>query len=157
MVPKAIFDLFNTPGSAGIFATRNESLQPNIGRVWGARTNDDGTELTIFTPKLMISEHFGNFLHNGRIAVTVGLAQPGSHLGYQLKGKYLKHEDCKTEDHSFLDNNFNVFREFLTGSYGPEMARLIDQIPYKPAVAITLRVEEIFDQTPGPGAGKKIL
>ena len=35
-------------------------------------------------------------------------------------------------------------------------AALIRAIPYRPSVAITFRVEEVFLQTPGPGAGSKL-
>jgi hypothetical protein len=41
--------------------------------------------------------------------------------------------------------------------YPEQVAKpLVLGFAYKPAVAITFRVEEIFLQTPGPDAGKKI-
>jgi hypothetical protein len=45
----------------------------------------------------------------------------------------------------------------LQYGYPEQIAKpLILGFRYKPSVAITFRVEEIFLQTPGPEAGKKI-
>ena len=154
MIEKALIEFLHKPILACLFGTRDENLQPKVGRAFGVKINVKTDELTFFVPAFFAAKHFHNFQHNGRIAFTACI--PVSHETYQFKGQYEKHEQCSDEDHQKIKANMEAWNEFLSQYYGPQAAAEFSSINYNPAVAITFKVEHIFSQTPGPGAGKKI-
>lgn len=155
MIPQNIIEFFQEPGMGYILATRDEKLQPCINHAWGMRVNKTGTEMTIFVKNSHSEKHLGNLLNNGRIALCVG--QQPSHRTYQFKGQYISHHPCNDEDNKLLDTCFEDFKFLLTAIYGEQVLPLVNNFPYKPATAITFSVEDIFNQTPGPKAGQKLV
>ena len=135
--------------------TRNEKLRPAHTFAVGAIVNQDRETLTCFVLQSRAEKIMGNLEDNGKIALTVGSP---SHESYQLKGHYVSLRPTDAKDVAIQE----IYRTKLVAlmlQYGyPEqiVKPMILGAKYQPAVAITFRVEEIFLQTPGPEAGKKI-
>jgi hypothetical protein len=92
---------------------------------------------------------------NGRIAVGLGLA---SHEAYQLKGTYLSSRPTDETDHAQQERyRAALFQSGLEAGYPESLAR-----PFclgfagGSGVAITFRADEVYLQTPGPGAGTRL-
>jgi hypothetical protein len=96
-----------------------------------------------------------NLKNNGRVALAVGLL---THEAYQLKGVYVSSRPTDTRDYAVQEiYRSKVLSAFLQAGYPEQIAKpYILGFVYQPGVAITFRVDEIFLQTPGPEAGKKI-
>ena len=154
MIPQTIIKFFQEPGMGYILATRDNNLQPCINHAWGMKVNHTGTEITFYVKNSHSEKHLANLLDNGRVAFCVG--QQPSHRTYQFKGQYVSHNACTEEDNKILDECFAGFKILLVAMFGEQALSLLDNYPYKPATAITFRVEEIFNQTPGPDAGQKL-
>ena len=155
MIPEKIVEFIHGPVfiSAG---TRDEKLHP--AHVWavGAVVNPDRETVTFFVPESRSDRILANLKENGRIALAVGSP---THEAYQLKGVYVSARPADDKDRAIQEIYRSKLWPFCVQSGYPEpIARpLVLGFVYQPAVAITFRVEEIFRQTPGPDAGKKIL
>src|SRR5207244_12065118 len=92
---------------------------------------------------------------DGRVALGLGLA---SHESYLLKGTYVSSRPTGAEDIALQETyRTEWLAAALQAGYPDEIARpLIRGFAYRPGVAVTFRVKEIFLQTPGPGAGNKM-
>ena len=80
-----------------------------------------------------------------------------SHEAYQLKGTYASSRPADEHELAFQEAHLAKLGAALRQVFPEEFATaLIRAIAYRPSVAITFRVEEVFLQTPGPGAGSKM-
>ena len=154
MISPEIIELLNNPDLGFIYGTRDEHLQPAVGRSLGAKLSDDGTTMRVFSPKSISEEHIRNLQQNGMMSLTVGHLP--THKSLQFKGKFIKYEECNEEDYQLLDRNVAAFKTLLGMAFGSQTIPLFEKIIYRPSVAIEFAVTDIFTQTPGPGAGKKV-
>lgn len=77
---------------------------------------------------------------------------------HQNEGVYLSARPANTKDRAVQDiYRAKLIAATIQGGYPEQLVKpLVLGYAYQPAVAITFRPEEIFLQTPGPEAGKKI-
>ena len=130
-------------------ATRDADMRPQITRAWGASVTDDGAALTLCVAAAEGSRTLDNLRANGAIAVT--FSSPTTYRTVQAKGvvtdlrqpseRDLARRDEHIED--FLDQGEQVGIE-------RELAR---RLARGEVVAVTVAVRELYQQTPGPGAG----
>jgi len=154
MIPDRIVEVIHGP--AWLYAgTRDEELCPAQTFVIGAVAHPDRETVTFFVPEHRSERILSNLKNNGRIALAVNLA---AHEAYQLKGAYIASRPADTKERAVQEiYRSKLLAASLQAGYPEQMAKpLILGFAYQPAVAITFRVEEIFLQTPGPEAGKKI-
>jgi len=135
--------------------TRDERLRPAHTFVIGAIVNQDRETITCFVLQSRAERIMGNLENNGRIAMTV--SHP-SHESYQLKGRYMSSRPVDAKDVAIQEiYRTKLLACMLQYGYPEQLAQpLILGFRYQPAMGITFCVEEIFLQTPGPEAGKKI-
>jgi len=154
MISEKLVEFIHGPVFMAI-GTRNEKLRPTHTFVGGAIVNQDRETITCFVPQHRAEEIRGNLENNGRIAMAVGSL---SHESYQFKGRYVSSRPTDARDVAIQEiHRTKLLALMLQYGYQEQIARpLVLGFRYQPAVAITFRVEEIFLQTPGPEAGKKI-
>lgn len=139
--------------TVGLAATRDADLVPRIHWLSGWRLDADGRSLWA-----LFAREFADGLPqakdgNGRLAVT--LEQIGTHECYQFKGRILDLRPSTAEEQATADlcrERFVVavssFVKALAGQH-----EILRRYFLKPAVAVKLGVQDVFLQTPGPGAG----
>lgn len=136
-------------------ATRNSDLTPSIGRPFNAIVSEDRKNITFYMPSAMLRHHLENVQDNGKVALNIG-AIP-SHETYQFKGTYISHHNCNEQEISEMKIMLQRFKNGLSKFGMPEETlSLLDKFSVSPAIGITFKVEEIFEQTPKPGTGNKI-
>ena len=151
MIPDRVVEVLQGPAFMQI-GSRNEALQPAHTYAVGAMVHDDRRTVTVFVPTARSGRVLRDLTENGRIALCVALA---SHEAYQLKGTYVSSRPADDADRVRQE----AYRAMLFGScleagYPEAIARpLTLGVAFTPGVAITFRAEEVFLQTPGPGAG----
>jgi len=135
--------------------TRDERLCPAQTFVIGAVVHPDQETITFFVPESRSERILSDLKSNGRVALAVSLL---THEAYQLKGSYISSRPTDTKDRTVQEiYRSKLLSAMLQASYPEQIARpLVLGMAYQPAVAMTFRVEEIFLQTPGPEAGRKI-
>ena len=154
MIPDRVAEVLQGPTFLQI-GTRDAELRPTHTHVHGALVHDDRRTVTFFVTEKRAKRVVRNLEDNGRIALTG--AQP-SHECYQVKGVYVSSRPATDEDYAYQEAYEKKTVAALLEFFPEEFARPLSQgYVYRPSVAITFRVDEIYLQTPGPQAGTRMV
>ena len=151
MIPDRVVQLLHGPAFMQV-GTRDAQLRPAHTWAIGAVVPADRETVTFFVPQARSARLLSDLQDNARVALAVALA---SHEAYQLKGTYLSSRPAGDEEIALQETyRTKLFAAARQAGFPDDIARpLTLGFAYRPGVAITFRVEEIFVQTPGPGAG----
>jgi hypothetical protein len=133
-------------------ATRDSRLHPDISDVTDVELSEDGKNVTVFLRKIDAEQALKNIEDNGRIAVS--LARPMDYFAAQIKARVIKVRPVTPAEKE---------RSELAGARYREEIRYIG-VSLEAAVgyqmtadlAIEASVEDLFVQTPGPYAGRRM-
>ena len=151
MIPENLVEFLNGPVVLTV-GTRNEEMRPCLSRVFGAVTDAENEAITFFLPDVEGESILRNLAQNGRVVLTMtdGL----SNESYQIKGKTIGSRPSDEKETALQDTYKSMMISHYKKKGIPE--EFFGGFVYHPSTAVTFRVEEIFVQTPGPGAGEKI-
>jgi hypothetical protein len=143
---------FLESGLVVLVATRNDALQPFVTRGWGVLVHDDGVRMSVCVPRPSSARTLADLAANGRIAVSLG--DQATFRAVQIKGRTAVVEDADAAALERATEQFTLFAESAAKiGVPPHLAQVLFTTDL---VSITVVADEIFDQTPGPGAGKKV-
>jgi hypothetical protein len=150
MIPQEVIDLTNGP-YFGHVGSCDGNMIPMARQCWGVDIKATDV-ISIYVVAAQFEPMLKNFQHHGRI--TVALTDPNDHTSYQMKGQFLKAR-AMAEDEAGLQQQYRVklANVISTLGYPKEIA---ERYAHHADLAIEIEVEQIFNQTPGPGAGKEI-
>lgn len=155
MIPGKIIRFLEQQASVGFAGTRDRQLVPTGHRVCGWQVGEGGRTLTAFIGERSATQFIDAMLDNGQVAVT--FEEVGSLETYQLKGRYLSHTPVEPGHHDITNRARERFVNGLRALYmNDQIADLFRASIPPPSVAIQIEVDEVFLQTPGPGAGSRI-
>lgn len=153
--------------TVAVGATRDDKLVPLIHFMAGWTVGEDRETITCLFPATYNKETLASLEDNGRFALTVLGSTSGRrasnppnpavdfHECYQFKGEYVRSRPAQEADQLLVRQKgaqfYALFHPLFGFSDAACKARFRDA-----ALAMTFRVQEIYDQTPGPGAGSKI-
>ena len=151
MIPDRVVEVLHGPTWIQI-GSRDAALRPAHTVAVGAVVHDDRQTVTVFVPTARSGRVLRDLTGNGRIAVGLALA---SHESYQLKGTYISSRPTDDTDRARQEaRRAALLASALEAGYPETIARpLALGLAITPGVAITFRAEQVFLQTPGPGAG----
>ena len=153
MIPDRVVEVLQGPAIM-LVGTRDAALRPAHTCAVGAVVDRDREAVTFFVPESRSARLLSDLQDNGRVAFSFGWV---SHEAYQLKGTYLSSRPTTDEDVARQEAYRTKLLAALRQVYPDETARpLALGVAYHPGVAVTFRVEHVFLQTPGPGAGNRI-
>ena len=132
--------------------TRDASLMPECTRAWGIRVAANRGSVTVFLSETIAGKTIDNLRENGRIAVTC--TRPTDHITCQLKGQVRSVKPATAADRNVSRRWHREFMAELKAIGVP--TALSEAWITEPALAVEIAVTEVFDQTPGPGAGRKV-
>jgi hypothetical protein len=134
-----------------VAASRDDRLVPSCTRVAALRCNPGSDRVTIW----VATGSSARFLADVRATATVAIVnlEPISHRTLQLKGRAIAVRPAPEQDRVEVEAQLRRYFEHLELVGLP--VRLTDRFVRWPATAIDVAVEEVFDQTPGPGAGER--
>jgi hypothetical protein len=154
MIPGKIVSFLEERGNVACCGTRDVQLVPHLHRVSGWRVGADRASLECLVPELFGEHLIDSLEDNGRIAVTV--EEFPSHETYQFKGRYVSHRSPAAEDRK----TWEVCRERFVRAVRrmlPVPEELLRLWVLEPRFVVSFKVEEIYLQTPGPGAGTRLV
>jgi hypothetical protein len=143
---------FVQSGVAILVGTRDSRLFPECMRAVGARVEADGAELTVFLPDAVAVRTLANLRANGRIAVAFSRAR--DHRSFQVKGRAVALGPAADPDRGVVERYRCAWTTELAAVGVPP--RLTLRMVHWPAHAVRLRIDSVFVQTPGPGAGAQL-
>jgi pyridoxamine 5'-phosphate oxidase-like protein len=136
--------------------TRDSRLLPEITRAWGPRVSEDGQRVSLCVPLATSRKTLDNLEANGQIAVTFSL--PTNYQTVQLKGRHATAAEPDRADLAAVERHREAFaavNESL-GQSRVEAFWLAEIETSAALVKIVFAPEQVFDQTPGPGAGRSL-
>jgi predicted pyridoxine 5'-phosphate oxidase superfamily flavin-nucleotide-binding protein len=151
MIPDSIVQLLQT-GVSVMVGTRDASLMPECTRAWGIHVAADRGSVTILLATTFAGKTLGNLHENGMVAVTC--TRPTDHITCQLKGLVRSIKPVTSVERELSKRWHRDFSAELR-AIGIS-STLSEGWIVEPAVAVDITVTEVFDQTPGPGAGSKV-
>jgi len=154
-IPGRIVRFLEDTANLAFAGTRDRDLVPYGHRVSGWLVGANGCTVTA-----LIAEHFTARLveslqDNGELALTV--EEFPSHETYQFKGRYLRHRPLQDADIEAVGRVRERFLKSIRRLYSEAPEHLLRAFILAPALAVEFDVREIFLQTPGPGAGSRLV
>ena len=134
-------------------ATRDDDLRPAFARGWGPGVLAGGRSLRLCVAAPSGSRVRANLEGNGAIAV--GFSPPTIARAVQVKGVAAVVEEPGVEDLERAERHFCLFEEETAQIAAPA------HVPRRMFVrsgliAVEFTIDEAFDQTPGPTAGRRL-
>ncbi len=125
---------------------------PACCRAVGLTSSDNLATVTVFVPMATSQETMANVATTGRLAVVA--THPIEHCATQLKGIAQRTRPAREDEEPFVRQHLGSFAAVLNSlGYPP---RLTNALVHWPAFAIEMRVEEVYEQSPGPNAGSRL-
>ena len=149
---------FLESGVSVIVGTRDSGLVPEITRAWGPSVSEDRRSIRLCVPLATSRKTLENLEENGQIAVSFSL--PTTYKTVQLKGRYIEAAELTGADVAAIERHRDAFGASNETIGVPRQwvetfwRRELETSPT--LVTIRFVPDEIFDQTPGPGAGSPL-
>lgn len=140
---------FLESGLAMVVATRDGDLRPDGTSAWAVRVHDDGIHLTLFLYEEAAARAMRNLKDYPQIAID--LDHPATHRACQLKGQVLASRPARDDERTEIERQIEALSDVLEeigiprGTFGGWLQW--------PCVALEIRADALFEQTPGPGTG----
>ncbi len=140
------------PGLSIIVGTVNAQGQPSTCRGIAIASRDDLATLTVYLPVATSQETIQNVALTKWVAVAA--THPLDNSATQVKGIATEARLAREDEGVFVRERLGAFIGVLRAFGVP--VRLAHSFNHWPAFAITIRVEQVFEQTPGPNAGRRL-
>jgi hypothetical protein len=133
-----------------LVGSRDATLRPASARGFGVEIDAPGRVATVFLPAAGAEVTLSNLRDNGQIALT--FSRGFDHRSLQVKGHILSIAETDERQQRLQDRYFGLFSEGLV--FIGHRQKLLRRVRYYPSFAVSFRIASMFDQTPGPGAGR---
>jgi hypothetical protein len=134
-------------------ATRDDELRPEFARAWGPEVSADGRSLRLCVATPEGSRMRANLGQNG--AVAVGFSPPTIARAVQVKGVATAVGEPEAADLERVERHVRSFVAEAERIGAP--TELSERLFVREGlVAVQLSIDEVFDQTPGPTAGRRL-
>ena len=140
------------PGLAILVGTADAGGTPHCCRGVALASGDGVETVTVYVPVATSHQTVQNVATTRRIAISA--SHPIDHRTIQLKGTTLETRIARDDEAGLVRARMDAYGDVLERIGVPRA--LTRRVVHWPAFAVTLRVEQIFDQTPGPNAGTRI-
>ena len=137
-------------GVSLLVGSRDASLRPASARAFGVEIDAPSCSATVFVAAAGCETTLRNLRDNGQLALT--FSRPIDHRSLQVKGRVLSITETDERQQRIQDRYFSLWSEGLIFTGLPQA--LLRRVRYYPSYALQFQLESMFDQTPGPGAGR---
>ena len=155
MIPGKLVRFLEQHANVAFVGIRDRDLVPFGHRVCGWRVGTDQRTMTILVPDEFRERLVELLQQNGELALTV--EEFPSHETYQFKGHYLRHRGSDGGDDDLAERVRRRFVKSLRPMYPEAPEDVLSAFVSPPSMAIEFEVLEIYLQTPGPGAGTRLI
>lgn len=132
--------------------SRNAALEPNGARAIAVHVEEGGLHLVVYVAEAAAARILPDLEGNGQVAV--GFGRPIDDRACQIKGVFVSARPATEAERSSVSAQWSGFLDSLERIGIPRVATTTWKT--WPAVAIRIRANAVFNQTPGPDAGAPI-
>jgi hypothetical protein len=138
--------------SSILVGTRSAELVPNAIRGWGGKVSSDGQAIELFVDRPTAATGVSNIHDNGRVSAC--FTDITTNRSVQIKGRCVEVGDPQAGDWDLIDSHRLGFQGIcaMLGFPAPTIRNLWST----QVVKIRFIAEQVFNQTPGPDAGKSL-
>jgi len=140
---------FLQEGIAIQLGTRNTGLEPSGVRVVAVSVERDGSHVVAYVPDMSARHVLPDLESNGHAALV--FSRPPDERACQVKGSFAGARPASADERAMVQAQWDRWLDRLTTIGVPRPT--FEHWSTWPCVAIRVRVNAIFNQTPGPGAG----
>ena len=140
---------FFQQGIAIQLGTRNARLEPNGVRVVAAIVEPDNAHVVAYVPEMAAAKVVPDLESNGQAAIV--FSRPPDERACQVKGTFAGARAATADERPLVQAQWDRWLDRLATIGYPRQT--FEHWSSWPCVAIRVRVNAIFNQTPGPGAG----
>jgi hypothetical protein len=140
------------PGLSILVGSVDSRGVPSCSRAIALASQDDLETVTTYVPLATSQETIANVASTRRLAVAA--THIVDHCSTQLKGTVTSVRLAREDESPFVLAQLDRFADLLSTLGLPK--RIMRGVAHWPAFAIEMRVEEVYDQTPGPRAGSRL-
>jgi hypothetical protein len=115
-------------------------------------SDDDLETLTVYVPVATSHTAIQNVATTKRLAIAA--THVFTNAATQIKGTAIETRLAREDETAYVRARLDAFADVLESVGVPR--RLTRSVAHWPAFAIRIRVEQIFEQTPGPNAGSRL-
>jgi hypothetical protein len=155
VIPGKIVRFLEQHANVAFAGTRDRDRVPYGHRVSGWHVSPDGRMLTALIAEPFTARLVEALEDNGELALTI--EEFPSHETYQFKGRYRRHRALLDGDYAVVDRIRDRFVRSVRPLYADAPEHLLQAFVQRPALAVEFDVREVYLQTPGPGAGKRLV
>ena len=135
-----------------LVGTADASGRPSCCRAIAISSDDDLKTVTVYLPVATSHDTIQNIATTNRLAIAA--TDPADHSATQIKGTTTDARLAREDEAAFVRGRLDAFAEKLDSFGVPR--RLTRSVAHWPAFVVSMRVEQVFDQTPGPNAGSRL-
>jgi hypothetical protein len=139
-------------GTSVLVATVDARGFPSCCRASAITSDDELTSIAVYLPMATSQQTIKDIATTHRMAVAA--TRLVEHFSVQLKGTANTARLARDDEAALVDERFRAFAEVLHNLGVPR--RLTRSLVLWPAFVVDMRVDEIFEQTPGPNAGARL-
>jgi hypothetical protein len=139
-------------GLSVLVGTADAAGKPSCCRGIAISTPDELATITVYVPVATSHEAIQNVATTKKLAVTV--THPRDNFAAQFKGEVVEARLAREDEAALVRTRLDALAGMLDRIGVPQ--RLSRSVAHWPAFAVTMRVEQMFDQTPGPNAGRPV-
>ena len=140
------------PGVSVLVGTVDACGAPSCCRAVAFALTDDLEAMTVYIPVATSHQAIQNIGTTKRLAVNV--SHPIDHHSVQFKGTTSDARLARDDEAPLIRARIEAFADTLEAVGVPR--RVARSVAHWPAFAVTMRVEQVFEQTPGPHAGTRL-
>src|SRR5687768_6796502 len=152
MIDERILRVATDGGTSVLVGSADANAVPACCRGIAVSTDRTLARAIVYVPVATSRDVIANAATTKKLAVM--MMRVVEHVGVQLKGTVEAIRMAADDEAPFVRGRLNEFADVLDDIGLPR--RLFRSVAHWPAFAIELKVEEVFDQTPGPRAGAAI-
>lgn len=144
---------FIESGVSILVGTRDAQSRPYAMRAVGVKVHDGRRTLTVYVPDGPGARALANLRDTQRIALT--FTRPLDHRSIQVKGEVTAMRAAAGDERAFLESYLEAWGEHVELVGLPRA--LGSRLTYWPSTAVDVSIDAIFQQTPGPSAGARLV
>jgi hypothetical protein len=135
--------------------SRDARCVPSMARVLGCRVNADAGTLRLLLAASQCAQLLLDCKTSDQLAVV--FSQPSTHRTLQVKGDGVAEVPVEPGDGSIIEEHIRGFGEELAPmGFNHGFSRAFFQWREDDVIALQFTARELYDQTPGPDAGRKL-
>jgi len=155
MIPGKILRFLEQHANLAFAGTRDRNRVPHGHLVSAWQVDSNGRQLTAFIAGQFTAHLLESLEDNGEVALTV--EEYPSHETYQFKGRYRQHREVNEDDLDIVNRIRHRFARSLKALYHNVPEDVLREFVSPASLAVEFEVQEIYLQTPGPGAGTRLI